>query len=500
MIQTTLFATFFLLQASVPVSHGAITVAERLIQDSSFTLEQTTVKPSVFPMEMGCKYSVQISEDGDYVLGYNTVTIPKEIAYDSFLFERYDTLTLSRGPFELPGIEGLKYCGFVDNNGMADSRVNVSVIEHGKPRTSLRIAPKSDAAFNKHPYTEWHYANGATLCGLSYFASLCDEGHKKEFSDHVDRVLSWNRDHFELFRSQYDAADLRTQNYRLFRCAMLDDSSAPALPYVEAAARGRVEFRTLADTMAVYVMLKQYRLEDGTLCRPEPKWTVWCDDMFMGSAFLCRYYDLTSDRKYLDEACRQAVLFYTHLIDPQSGLLYHAWNDSLKERVGACWGRANGWYLWAVSDILLRLQESGRLQDASRGSIEKQILTLHNSLLEQIAARQDESGMLHQVLNREDTYLETSATCALAFTLARAVRMGWLPESYASQARLAWKAIEQRISEDGVVSGICRSMSLQNDVEGYNSRATAGNDPRGLGLFFMAAAESALLEEYLGNN
>ena len=500
MIQTTFFATFLLLQMSATVSHGAITVAKRLIQDSSFSLEQRVIKETNFPMEQGSKYNINITEDGVYTFGYNTFSTPKEIAYDSFLFEHYDTLILSKGPYLIPKNKKFKYCGFVDENGMADDRVIVSVIEHDKVRYSLRITQKRDAAFNKHPYTEWHYANGATLCGLSYFADLCDEKHKTEFKNYIDTVLSWNRDHFELFRKQYNAGDLRTQNYRLFRCAMLDDSSAPALPYVEAAVRGRKEFRTLSDTMAVYVMEKQYRLKDGTLCRPEPKWTVWCDDMFMGGAFLCRYYDLTSEKKYLDEACRQAVLFYSHLIDTQSRLLYHAWNDSLQEKVGACWGRANGWYLWAVSDILLRLQESGRLEKASDSSIERQILTIHNSLIEQIAARQDDCGMLHQVLNRDDTYLETSATCAYVFALSRAIRMGWLPKSYVPKARLGWKAIEQRISQDGVLSGICRSMSLQNDVEGYNSRATAGNDPRGLGLFFMAAAESALLEEYLNSS
>ena len=61
-------------------------------------------------------------------------------------------------------------------------------------------------------------------------------------------------------------------NYRIFRKAMLDDTSAPVLPYIELFNSGHLpESKFLIDLMAEYISNDQTRLSDGTLCRPEPE-------------------------------------------------------------------------------------------------------------------------------------------------------------------------------------------------------------------------------------
>ena len=67
---------------------------------------------------------------------------------------------------------------------------------------------------------------------------------------------------------------------------------------------------------------------------------------------------------------------------------------------------------------------------------------------------QSGTGFWHQLLDRTDSYLETSATAMLAFSIARGVNRGWLPLIYAPVAQTAWKAVEQRIRPDGMVEGI----------------------------------------------
>ena len=57
-----------------------------------------------------------------------------------------------------------------------------------------------------------------------------------------------------------------------------------------------------------------------------------------------------------------------------------------------------------------------------------------------LTALQSGSGFWHQLLDREDSYLETSATAIYAYCIAHACNKGWLdpPAAYASMAMLAW--------------------------------------------------------------
>ncbi len=105
--------------------------------------------------------------------------------------------------------------------------------------------------------------------------------------------------------------------------------------------------------------------------------------------------------------------------------------------------------------------------------------------------------MWHQLLDRPDTYEESSATALFVLALARAVRMGWMERICADRALLGWQALERHIRPDGIVTGICRSMAIGYDAVDYAERPTLPNDPRGLGAIFTAAAEVAALREWL---
>lgn len=483
MTQTILSIIFLAVTAQASGQDKAELVASRLIQDSSFEIVRSEARAQPFPARPSDVKEIHITEDGVYTIGYNSHTYPKETAYSAFSFEKTLKCRLPKGTYTMPKkIRNSAYFGFIDKDGLQDDRVTVSVFEHGYMEYKYGINP--GAAFKKHSYIEWHYADGATLAGLRQYA---EASGNKEILRHIEKVVEFNMDNMPLFRSQYDSGATRTQNYRLFRSAMLDDTGGPALPYVEAALSGDEKLRLLSDAIADYIHKEQYRLPDGSWVRAEPKWTVWCDDMFMGGAFLARYYDLTGDTAHLKEAAAQAMRYRDHLFDEETGLMYHAWNDTEGRHLGAHWGRANGWYLWAVSDILLRMDESTPEFSS--------LLEIHNRLLKSIVGYQSGSGLWHQVLDHPETYEESSASCAFVFALARAVRKGWLPQEYRQYAVKGWKAIEGHISDDGRLSGICRSMSVQDSIEGYNSRETADNDPRGLGLFFMAAAEMKLLNQ-----
>ena len=112
--------------------------------------------------------------------------------------------------------------------------VSYIVIEHENKAKEFRIPIKKEAAFTKHSYAEWHYANGATMLGL---LALADATGEERYAEHVRRFCDFTMEHLPLFAAQYERGFLRTQNYRMFRRGMLDDTTAPALPFLETAMR-----------------------------------------------------------------------------------------------------------------------------------------------------------------------------------------------------------------------------------------------------------------------
>jgi len=247
----------------------------------------------------------------------------------------------------------------------------------------------------------------------------------------------------------------------------------------------------LIDTIAAYISHGQARLSDGTLCRPEPReWTVWADDLFMSSPFLLRYAKLTGDNSYYDDAANQVLLFNDKLFDPELNIYYHGWFSDTEENTAVHWGRANGWIIWAATEALINLPKDHK--DYNK------ILDIYRTYIESIVNYQDSSGMWHQVIDHPESYEETSSSAMFTLAIARGVTNGWIDEDYKEYAVKGWNAIADKISEDGVVEGICRGTGIGDNLEFYFNRETPPNDPRGLGAVLTAGVEVQKLINQFG--
>ncbi len=351
------------------------------------------------------------------------------------------------------------------------------------PRTVLVLTDvvPSEASFKKHSYFEWHYANGQMMLAM---VQLAEAAKDERYSDYAKRFCATTLDSYKYFQYQYDVlSDKGGFNYRLFRKAMLDDSSAPALPYAELYLRGQLPAsRFLIDEMAAFVSHRQSRLKDGTLCRPEPEAdTVWADDLFMSVPFLLRYAEVSRDQRVYDDAARQVVLFHKHLFDSTKGIASHAWFAGRRQPSVAFWGRANGWMVWATTEALLRLPKGHADYQA--------ILGIYREQMRGLVRYQSANGMWHQVLDHPESYEETSSTAMFTLALARGLLNGWIDRKYEENMRRGWSAIEARIGEEGTVSGICQGTEVGNTLEFYFERKTPPHDPRGLGAVITAGIE-----------
>jgi rhamnogalacturonyl hydrolase YesR len=509
---------------------AASRAANRLISDASFELTEANQRGFPFPVVMDCeRYGlgdivtaegvITATVDSVYLIGINssgTVGVyvngqlisnvqassspfPSEIAYNNYLFEHYHPVTLHKGENKIEIKSAAKVSfGIVDEEGFAESDVTYQIKKYRTPTGEFtpevireyRLFVQEDAAFTNHPYTEWHYANGTTIFGLM---ALAEATSNQKYSDFAQEYSRFSVENLPLFTKQYyQNNSLRGQNFRMFRSTMLDDTSAPALPLIIQYANegGSAEKRELIDRMVHFVMHEQPRLTDGTFARPEPKWTIWADDLFMSSPFLLYYARLTGDNRYFDEVAKQIINFDKYLYDPQTGLYYHGWNDTKKEYAGLLWGRANGWLAWGISEALLNIPKTHPQYQT--------ILDIHRRQLKALARYQNEDGLWHQLLDTPASFTETTATAIFTMAIARAVMCGWIDEKHADNAIRGWAALEKRIDADGIVSGITASTPILYTAEQYKNQSVRPNDPRGMGAVFMAAVEVDRLMNFMG--
>ena len=351
------------------------------------------------------------------------------------------------------------------------------------PETNIILddVVKKDSPFYWHSYFEWHYANGQMLLGMQTLADLTSD---QKYLNYIKKFCDFTLDNFDYFKYQYEVLNERSGfNCRLYRRKMMDDTGGPALPFIELILRGKLDnARSLIDTIAAYISEDQSRLADGALCRPEPReYTVWADDLFMAVPFLLRYAELTGNDKYYDDAANQIVLFYNKLFDKEVNLYYHGWSSDTEEHSAAHWGRANGWVIWAVSEALLYLPKDHAKYDV--------ILSIYKKHVEGLINFQDKNGIWHQVIDKSESYEETSSSAMFTLVIARGILNGWLDASYKNIAVKGWDAISKKISNDGIVSGICRGTGIGFNLEFYYERDTRPNDPRGLGAVLTAGVE-----------
>ena len=115
-----------------------------------------------------------------------------------------------------------------------------------------------------------------------------------------------------------------------------------------------------------------------------------------------------------------------------------------------------------------------------------------------LLALQSADGAWHQLLDRNDTYLETSCTAIYAYCLAHAINKGWIePEPYVGQTLLAWHYVAAHINGGGQVEGTCVGTGLAFDPAFYAYRPVSNYAAHGYGPVIWAGSEIYRLVETL---
>lgn len=264
----------------------------------------------------------------------------------------------------------------------------------------------------------------------------------------------------------------------------LDDAGALCASMIKAERLGTktINLRPVIDNYMQYIMTKEYRLKDGTLARNRPlPNTLWLDDLYMSVPAIIQMGKLTGDSKYYDEAVKQITQFSERMFNKTNGLYMHGWVESMNVHPEFHWARANGWALLTKVEVLDVLPENhpGR----------KVILDLLQKHIQGLARHQSGEGFWHQIIDKTDSYLETSATAIYAYCIAHAINNGWINrEAHAPMALLAWNAISTKVNAKGQVEGTCVGTGMAFDPAFYYYRPINVYAAHGYGPVLLAGA------------
>lgn len=232
---------------------------------------------------------------------------------------------------------------------------------------------------------------------------------------------------------------------------------------------------------------KQWAPPEGTKVSPEAKMfydkgfttqtRMWIDDMYMITAVQIQAYRATGDKKYVERAAKEMVLYLDSLQRP-NGLFYHA------QDVPFFWGRGNGWMAAGMSELLSSLPKNN--PDRPR------IMEGYKKMMASLMKYQDENGTWRQLIDEPESWSETSGTGMFAFAMITGVKNGWLDkDTYGEAARKAWLGLISYINENDEVREVCEGTNKKNDRQYYFDRKRNVGDLHGQAPILWCA--SALL-------
>ncbi|WP_158582836.1 glycoside hydrolase family 88 protein [Parabacteroides sp. AF17-28] len=373
---------------------------------------------------------------------------------------------------------------------VADHVIQQTTYRYYDQANGVQIDDLSRYGYNKYVvpqngYNDWKYWNGVIHIGFNALGKVTGN----------EKYQSYTKKNFEFFfkdrpylKSIYKGNDQwHFPVAQGINITQLDDCGAMGASLIELYENNRVvAYKEYIDMAADYIMYRQQRLDDGTFSRPVPNnHTVWADDLYMSVPFLIRMWKLTGIELYMEEAVNQIFLFDKHLYDEKVGLMWHCYYDDLKVNGGTYWGRCNGWMMVAIADLLRFLPENH--------SRRNEVIALLNRQIQNLAQYQSASGLWHQILNKEDSYLETSCSAMFVYSIALAINNGWVDKRYKTIALTGWNGLLTCITDEGAVTGICAGTGIGNDVKFYYDRPTPYNDIHGLGAMFLAGVEISKL-------
>lgn len=230
---------------------------------------------------------------------------------------------------------------------------------------------------------------------------------------------------------------------------------------------------------------------------------MWLDGLFTGTTFYARYAawkpepeawsDIANQFLTVDKRTRKANGLNHHGWDESRQM---AWSDSVTGCSAETWGRAEGWYVMALVDVL-------ELMPADQPE-RPELIAILNRVMEALMAVQDKDTHLwYQVPDKGDqegNYLESTCSAMYCYAMAKGVRIGVLDKNYKKEAQQVLEGLKAHkivTNEDGTLSLIdcCAVAGLGGNpfrdgtYDYYIHERIRKDDPKGVAPLILACLE-----------
>ena len=377
------------------------------------------------------------------------------------------------------------------NANAVEDRVDISVAsrlasQHVERFPEPWLMRKSDGEY------AWSYTHGLVLLGME---QLYKQTGNEVYADYIQSYA----DHF--ITANGDINTLRITEFNI------DSINAGKMLFFLYQRTGDNRYKRAMDRLREQLKWQPRTNSGGFWHKRKYPWQIWLDGLYMGQPFYSQYEkSFGDDPAVYDDIVSQFLVIEQKTRDADSGLLYHAWDESaLMEwadpetgRSPGFWSRAMGWYAMAIVDTIEHLPE---------GHVGREQLTgILNRLVDALIPFQDESGLWFQVPEqggRKGNWLEASGSSMFVYAIAKGVRLGMLDGDYIAIAIKGYNGLLEYIistEADGTVhvNDVCRSAGLggtpyrDGSYEYYVTTDRVRDDAHGIGAFLLAASEIGL--------
>lgn len=365
-----------------------------------------------------------------------------------------------------------------------------------QPVADLSRLP-ANPGFERTDFLLTSYEWGVTYAGMLHVAAITGDARYRDYAGSRLHAVATVAAHLQQ-RPPVTTEPPGRERMLVLRSVLnprtLDDSGSMAAAMIKASRAGihADALRPWIENYLGFISEQQFRLADGTLARNRPMPNaLWLDDLYMSVPALAQMGALTGDTKYFDDATKQIVQFSARMFVSEKNLYRHGWIQEMDPHPAFFWARANGWAIVAMTELLEVLPEN----HPSRAAVLEQ----YRAHARGLAATQGGTGLWHQLLDRNDSYLETSASAMFVYSIARGINRGWLDaKAYGPMASLGWNAVAQKVNATGQVEGTCVGTGMGFDPMFYYYRPTSVLAAHGYGPVLLAGAEMIALREGMG--
>ncbi|QQS35296.1 MAG: glycoside hydrolase family 88 protein [Ignavibacteriales bacterium] len=353
----------------------------------------------------------------------------------------------------------------------------------------IKLHPDTVAYPTEAKSYRWNYEQGLIL--EAFYRWYKHTGDQKYFN-----YIKKNIDYYV-----EDDGNIKTYNMNDFNIDNVSPGRVLIHLYNET---GNEKYKKAADTLKHQMLLHPRTNEGGYWHKKIYPYQMWLDGLFMAEPFLAYYALVFNHPEKFDDIIKQYALVKKYLRDEKTGLYYHGYDESKKQEwadkeTGQSpnfWGRAIGWFMMSIVDVLDYLPVDHKDR--------KELISILNELSESLLIyRDDKTKLWYQVVDqgsRDGNYIEASSSMMFIYAFAKGANKSYLNKKFFTIADESFKsAIDNlvTIDKDGLIylNHVCSVGGLggkpyrDGSFDYYISEPQRVNDFKGYGPFMFAAME-----------